>query len=144
MYSTASFTVLICSVSSSGISMPNCSSSASTSSTTARESALRSSVNEASGRTCSGPTSSCAQMISLTFASTSIVWLLVRGRVFLHQKAAVDAHDLSGHVAGRLRREEAHRLRHVLGLADASERDLLEQRLAVLSLHVRGGHVGLD
>src|SRR5262249_33427295 len=72
MYSMASFTVLICSVSSSGISIEKASSSAKTSCTTASESALRSSVNDASGLTCSGLTSSSAQMSSFTFCSTDM------------------------------------------------------------------------
>src|SRR5262245_53125089 len=123
----ASLTVLICSVSSSGISMAKASSRASTSSTTASESALRSSMNEASGLTFSGDTSSCAQMISRTLVSMfwfsmliGILLSLVRVR-FLDEQAAVDAQHLAGDIARLRRGQEAHCLGHVLWAADPPE-----------------------
>src|SRR5512141_1732627 len=70
MYSTASLTFWIFSASSSGISMPNASSKAITSSTVSRESAPRSSTKEASGFTSSACTPSCSTMMLLTFSST--------------------------------------------------------------------------
>ena len=72
MYVTASLTVRIFSVSSSGMSISNCSSNARTSSTMARESAPRSSMNEASSLMFALSTSSCWEMISLTFSAMSI------------------------------------------------------------------------
>src|SRR5438309_4506027 len=72
MYSTASLTRVIFSASSSGISMPNSSSKAITSSTVSSESAPRSSTNEASGVTSSSSTPSCSTMMLLTLSATAI------------------------------------------------------------------------
>src|SRR5829696_6188745 len=72
MYSTASFTRVIFSASSSGISIPNSSSKAMTSSTVSRESAPRSSTNDASGVTSSSSTPSCSTMMLLTLSATAI------------------------------------------------------------------------
>src|SRR3954470_4503749 len=72
MYSTASFTRVIFSASSSGISMPNSSSNAMTSSTVSSESAPRSSTNEASAVTSSSSTPSCSTMMLLTLSATAI------------------------------------------------------------------------
>src|SRR5260221_2953154 len=65
MYSTASPTVRIFSASSSEISIPNSSSRLMMSSTRSRESALRSSTNEASGFTSASSTPSCSTTIFL-------------------------------------------------------------------------------
>src|SRR5436309_2113531 len=72
MYSTASFTRVIFSASSSGISIPNSSSNAITSSTVSSESAPRSSTNDASGVTSSSSTPSCSTMMLFTFSATAI------------------------------------------------------------------------
>src|SRR3954464_161779 len=72
MYSTASFTRVIFSASSSGISMPNSSSKAMTSSTVSSESAPRSSTNDASGVTSSSSTPSCSTMMLFTLSATAI------------------------------------------------------------------------
>ena len=69
MYLMTSPTLWSFSASSSGTSTPNSSSKAITSSTVSRESAPRSSMNEAVGVTCSAFTPSCSTMISLTFSS---------------------------------------------------------------------------
>src|SRR5256885_3312149 len=67
---TASWTVLMCSASSSGISTSNSSSIAITSSTMSRESAPRSSMKADSALISSSPTPSCSAMMLLTLAST--------------------------------------------------------------------------
>src|SRR5262245_37169130 len=72
MYSTASLTRVIFSASSSGISMPNSSSNAITSSTVSSESAPKSSTNDASGVTSSSSTPSCSTMMLLTLSATAI------------------------------------------------------------------------
>src|SRR5262249_23625122 len=72
MYSTASFTRVIFSASSSGISIPNSSSNAITSSTVSSESAPKSSTNEASGVTSSSSTPSCSTMMLFTLSATAI------------------------------------------------------------------------
>src|SRR5207253_3773756 len=72
MYSTASLTRVIFSASSSGISMPNSSSNAITSSTVSSESAPRSSTNDASGVTSSSSTPSCSTMMLFTLSATAI------------------------------------------------------------------------
>src|SRR5262249_45994344 len=70
MYLMASLTVEIFSASSSGISSPNPSSSAMTNSTVSKESAPRSSMNDAVGVTSDSSTPSCSTMICLTLSST--------------------------------------------------------------------------
>src|SRR4030095_564023 len=136
----ASPTVLIFSVSSSGISILKASSSASTSSTIASESALRSSVNEALGTTFSAGTSSCSTMILMTLSSmlsaifspfcvARCVWeQLCPGDAAakLHQKPAVDSQHLPRHVCGPRPGQEGHGCGDVLGLADAGQGDLLQ------------------
>src|ERR1017187_2414957 len=72
MYSTASFTVLIFSASSSGISRSNASSNCITSSTTSSESAPRSSWKLAPGVTSASSTCNCSTMICFTFSSTAM------------------------------------------------------------------------
>src|SRR6266498_4579627 len=148
----ASPTVLIFSVSSSGISILNCSSSASTSSTTASESAFRSSENDASSLTLSGATSSCSMMIFLTFSSISSAMCLgpllsscygLAART-LHEKATVDAQDLPGDVPGRRPGQKRDRRSDVLGFSNAAERNRLEQLGAPRLGQLRRGHVGVD
>src|SRR5450631_3681519 len=72
MYSVASFTVLIFSASSSGISRSKASSNCITSSTTSSESAPRSSWKLAPGVTSASSTCNCSTMICLTFSSTAM------------------------------------------------------------------------
>src|SRR3954469_13676796 len=69
----ACWTVVIFSASSSGISISNSSSRAITSSTVSRESAPRSSTNEASFTTCSALTPNCSATIALTCCSTVLI-----------------------------------------------------------------------
>src|SRR5579871_2685021 len=69
----ASCTVRIFSASSSGISISKPSSNAMTSSTVSRESAPRSSTNEALGVTSPSSTPSCSTMICFTFSSTAAI-----------------------------------------------------------------------
>src|ERR1051325_3306027 len=86
-----------------------------TSSTVSNESAPRSLVNDASGVTCEASTPSLFMMISLTFASTSAIVVLlflvdalsvsVRGR--LQGQPAVDANHLACHVLRVGRGEKA-------------------------------------
>src|SRR5580692_4329517 len=71
MYSTASDTVRIFSASSSGISISKASSKAITSSTVSRESAPKSSTNEALLVTSASSTPSCSTIICFTFSSTA-------------------------------------------------------------------------
>src|SRR5690606_9929456 len=52
-----------------------------------------------------------------------------RGASTGHGEATRDAQDLSGHVGGRIAREEEHRPRQVVRLADAPERDGAGERL---------------
>src|SRR3954447_21746977 len=93
MYSTASFTRVIFSASSSGISIPNSSSNAITSSTVSSESAPRSSTNEASAVTSSSSTPSCSTMMLFTLSATAISppllvsgrWFVVGARLSCHQ-----------------------------------------------------------
>src|SRR5207249_5361984 len=76
MYSTASFTVVIFSASSSGTSMPKASSNAITNSTWSSESAPRSSTNDAVGVTSASSTPSCSTIICFTRSSTLAIRVL--------------------------------------------------------------------
>src|ERR1043166_9122230 len=83
-------TVCNFSASSSGTSTPNSSSKAITNSTMSSESAPKSSMNDASGVTCSGLTPSCSTMMSLTFSSIDLSaikfgWVAAQG--LLHARA---------------------------------------------------------
>src|SRR5271163_2927843 len=75
MYSTASFTVVIFSASSSGTSIPKASSNAMTNSTWSRESAPRSSTKCAVGVTSSSETPSCSTIICFTRSSVLAIQL---------------------------------------------------------------------
>src|SRR5260370_24859209 len=83
MYSTASFTVVIFSASSSGTSMPNASSNAITNSTWSRESAPRSSTNDAVGVTSASSTPSCSTIICFTRSSTLAIPIPPRSLIAL-------------------------------------------------------------
>src|SRR5215213_4943154 len=69
----ASLTVVIFSAASSGISTPNASSKAITSSTVSRLSAPRSSMKDASGVTLASSTPRCSTTIFLTFSAVSLI-----------------------------------------------------------------------
>src|SRR5512136_1898939 len=113
MYSTASFTRVIFSASSSGISMPNSSSKAITSSTVSSESAPRSSTNEASSVTFSGSTPSSLMMMSLTFDSMPSAISASRLSVLDHH-AAINHDHLSGDVPRGGAGQEADHAGHIL------------------------------
>src|ERR1700761_5808327 len=147
--------------------MLNSSSSAINSSTGSSESAPRSATKALSFATSASGTPSCSAMIFLTRASISLMTLLREvcvktggfylprtpdGRTGLaadaairsiHVHAAVDVQLRSGDVAGLARGQERHRLRDLLGLAEAAQRDLRQQR-GFLRLGQALGHVGLD
>src|SRR4051812_21290368 len=147
--------------------MLNSSSRAITSSTVSSESAPRSATKALSLATSASGTPSCSAMIFLTRASISLMTLLREvcvktggfylpgtsdGRTSLaaatairstHVHAAVDVQLGAGDVAGLARRQERHRLRDLLGLAEAVQRDLLQQR-GLLRLGQPLRHVGLD
>src|SRR5262245_29483222 len=98
------------------------SSSAITSSTMSSESAPRSSMKDACGLTSSSLTPSCSQMISFTFCSTfDPITLLLDVRTS-HVQAAVHAQDVPGHVAGRRRGQERHRVCDLLRTAHPAGR----------------------
>src|SRR5690606_5196675 len=138
----ASATVWSCSASSSGISMPNSSSNAMTSSTVSSESAPRSSTNDASGVTFSGSTPSSLMMISLTFASMlSDMMCLAVG--VLHDHAAIDHDHLAGNVTRARACKKPYDPGHVLCGPESSERDLAGQCLAYLRRQGRR-HLRLD
>src|SRR5262245_6426035 len=125
MYSTASLTRVIFSASSSGISMPNSSSNAMTSSTVSSESAPRSSTKEASGVTSSSSTPSCSTMMLFTLSATAIQSSRLPGpiRAGLHVHAAVDREYLSCNIRCLVRREEANRRRNVVRGSDPPQRN---------------------
>src|SRR3954466_9303381 len=136
MYSTASLTRVIFSASSSGISIPNSSSNAITSSTVSSESAPRSSTNDASGVTSSSSTPSCSTMMAFTFSATAIPCLLG-----VHP--AVHGQNVSCNIRRLVRGKKAHGVCHVRGAAQPPQRNL---RRPVPTRTVRQGpsHVGLD
>src|SRR5512141_3113605 len=151
-------TVVIFSASSSGISVPNSSSSAITSSTVSSESAPRSSTNEDSFLISASFTPSCSATIFLTRCSTLSIHLLlpceggVKKRPYstrrpcayavlhsIHEHAAIDVQRDARDVAGALGSEIGDGLR----AAEATERNAREQlRLLLLREHAR--HVGVD
>src|SRR5262245_44286464 len=155
MYSVASFTFVIFSASSSGISIPNSSSRAITSSTVSRLSAPRSSTKDASGVTSSSSTPSWSTMIFLTRSATGSItllrgvagspsrWLVPRPSAILHVEAAVHRRHLPGDVAGGVRQQEHHGPGDVSGRADAPHRNARGHGLPGLVAH-RRGHVRLD
>src|SRR5213594_273334 len=128
----ASPTVFSLSASSSGMSIPNSSSSAMTSSTMSSESAPRSSMNLASGVSCFDSTSSSFAMISFTRSSLNVATdftslLGVRTTAVSHHHPAVNGPHLTGHVGGARRSEERDDLGDLFGPAQTAERDLAEQ-----------------
>src|SRR6059058_1200007 len=160
-------TVVIFSASSSGISMPNSSSRAMTSSTVSRESAPRSATKAFSLVTWDSSTPSCSAMIFLTRASISLMGFPQRvviesailsraegpaglcpggwvdGRFSGHEHAAVDVDLLAGHVARLRRHQPGHRVCDVGGLAQVAQRDLAQQCFLLVFGECRR-HVGLD
>src|SRR5262245_56451027 len=139
---TTSWTLRIFSASSSEVSMPYPSSRALTSSTMSRESAPRSSMNEASGVTSSSLTPSCSQMISFTFCSTAVPISSSFARNS-HVQATVHMQHVPGDVGGVRRRQKFHCRRDVLGPPHAARRD--DTRVeTLLRLVDAGRHLGLD
>src|SRR4029450_6934501 len=136
MYSMASFTRVIFSASSSGISIPNSSSKAITSSTVSSESAPRSSPNEASGVTSSSSTPSCSTMMLFTLSATAIQPSNCRlsqsrpaidrrvGRPGLHVPAAVDGENLTRNIRCLVRGEETYRCGNIVRRAETFQGDL--------------------
>src|SRR5215213_1530988 len=159
MYSTASRTLLIFSASSSGISMPNSSSKAITSSTISRESAPRSSVKLASSVTSSSSTPNCSTMMLLTRSATAIVSLLLlrsragraRTAVLTQRRILVQTDDSSdvqaagyvqhvpGDVPGLFAGQVKHGPGHVVDGPEPLQRDRAGQVLA-RRLGQIGGH----
>src|SRR5580704_10704543 len=105
-------------------------------------------MNDASGRSCSGLTSSWLQMISLTLLSISWGDMLPRGvnspNRGLHQHAAVDSDDLPGNVGGLRPGEERDRVGDVVGRPDATEWNRLHELGPRRLGEVLGGHRGVD
>src|ERR1017187_4055957 len=161
MYLMTSPTLWSFSACSSGISLPNSSSSAITNSTVSSESAPRSSMTFASGVTWSAFTPNCSTIISLTrcsivfsdmICSSSIIFSVsmprfgrrqARNRKKLHRHSAIDRQHLAGDVARRRAGEEQDGVCHVLRLAQVAQRNLLQQPLARLGTDLRR-HGGLD
>src|SRR5687768_3901669 len=156
MYSTASFTRVIFSASSSGISRPNSSSNAMTSSTVSSESAPRSSTNDASGVTSSSSTPSCSTMMLFTLSATAIQTPPVGVGQVKSQRLPFDLSPANSHVHAavygeylpcNIRRliggEKAHSRRHIARRAETSKGN----RRCPVGLRLVGDrlrHVGLD
>src|SRR4051794_31512555 len=136
MYSIASLTRVIFSASSSGISMPNSSSKAITSSTVSSESAPRSSTKDASGVTSSSSTPSCSTMMLLTLSATAIHYLL-------HVHPAVDGENVSSNIRCLVRGKKAHRGGDV-GRRSRTPRRNLRGPVDLRLFRDGAGHVGLD
>src|SRR3990172_4779489 len=147
---SVSWTVLMFSASSSGISTSNSSSIAMTSSTMSSESAPRSSMKLEVILISSSETPSCSAMMPLTFVSTFVAVMMLlpcvgfrtAGHPRLHVHAAVDADDPSGHVRRLVARQPGHAIGDVLGSAETREWDRLGQlRLGGLRERLRHGRV---
>src|ERR1035437_3396954 len=161
MYLITSPTLWSFSACSSGISLPNSSSSAMTNSTVSSESAPRSSMNLASGVTWSAFTPNCSTMMSLTLCSIVFSAMMcsssniccvsmprferrqARNRKKLHRHAAIYRQHLARDVARRRAGEEQHGVGHVVRLAQVAQRNLLQEPLARLGTDL-GRHRGLD
>src|ERR1035437_2575870 len=161
MYLITSPTLWSFSACSSGISLPNSSSSAMTNSTGSRESAPRRSSDLASGVTWSAFTPNCSTIISLILCSIVLSTMVysssyfcsvsmprfrkrqARNRKKLHGHAAVNRQHLAGDVARRRAGEEQDGVGHVVRLAKAAEGNLFRECLARLGTEL-GRHGGLD
>src|ERR1019366_5719964 len=150
MYLITSPTLWSFSACSSGISLPNSSSSAMTNSTVSSESAPRSAMNLASGVAWSAFTPNCSTMMSLTLCSivfsamicsSSIIFSVsmprferrqARNRKKLHGHPAIYRQHLAGDVARRRAGQEQNGVGHVVRLAQVAQRNLLQQPLARL------------
>src|SRR5215471_8700704 len=145
IYSTASFTRVIFSASSSGISMPNSSSNAITSSTVSSESAPRSSTNDASGVTSSSSTPSCSTMMLFTLSFTATE---SSSAECLHVHPAVDGQNVPCNIRRLVGGKEADGRGHLVDGARPADRDL--RRPVDLRLfrdrarHLRLDHPGRD
>src|SRR5512136_2921359 len=131
-------TVVSFSAWSSGMSSPNSSSSAMTSSTVSRESAPRSSMKDASSVTCSSLMLSLSETIARTFLSSSSLSMVssfansLCGRRPSHVHAAVHTDHLARDVRGLLGEKEFYRRCHVFGKPEFLEGDEVEVGLADL------------
>src|SRR5206468_1325798 len=141
MYSTASLTRVIFSASSSGISIPNSSSNAITSSTVSSESAPRSSTNDASGVTSSSSTPSCSTMMLFTLSATATALLL-------HVHPAVDGQNVPSNIRCLVGSKKTRGGRHIVGRTTPTERNLgcpVDLRLlADRARHLRVDHARRD
>src|SRR5512139_274440 len=129
MYWMTSLTVLIFSASSSGISIPNSSSIFITSSTMSRESAPRSSMNDASLVTSFTSRSSCSATISRTLLSIDIPDPPFLFSIRSHVHPAVDADHLPRDVRGGVGGEKECQFRNFRRFRKTAERDLREEAL---------------
>src|SRR6478672_13456115 len=137
MYSTASLTRVIFSASSSGISMPNSSSNAITSSTVSSESAPRSSTNDASGVTSSSSTPNCSTIMLFTLSATATF------SSYLHVHPAVDGENLTSNIRRLVGRQETYSRGNVRRRPHSPQRNLRGPiRLRTLGDRLR--HVRLD
>src|SRR5690348_12363533 len=113
IYSIASRTVVIFSAASSGISTPNSSSNAMTSSTMSRLSAPRSSMKLASSVTLSGSTPRCSTTIFLTRSEVSLIVHLSLGAYHCHRPSRSHRQMASA----TARSDHRHAAVHMEGLA---------------------------
>src|SRR5438309_5546691 len=133
------------------MSMSNSFSNAMTSSTVSRLSAPRSSMKLASGVSLSRSTPSSSTMMSLTFSSSCFMSIAMMtlsggrggGGSRSHHHPAVDHQHLSRNVAGQVGGEKEDGAGDVRGLAQPSQRDVVEEVL----LRLRGDparQLGID
>src|SRR5512139_163604 len=148
MYWMTSLTVLIFSASSSGISIPNSSSIFITSSTMSRESAPRSSMNDASLVTSFTSRSSCSATISRTLLSIDIPDPPFLFSIRSHVHPAVDSDHLPRDVRGGVGGEKECQFGDFPRLREPAERDLGEEslldRLGQPRRHCRTDEPGRD
>src|SRR3989338_629913 len=137
---------MIFSASSSGISTPNSSSSAMTSSTVSRESAPRSSTKEAVSVPSSILTPSCSAIIARTRSwmdSAINVSSSFDVQSGLHGQAAVHHEDVPRDVPGGVADQKQRGLRDIPGFPEGSHRNQrLKPLLGLISQAI--GHLGLD
>src|SRR6476659_3893870 len=135
MYSIASLTRVIFSASSSGISMPNSSSNAITSSTVSSESAPRSSTNDASGVTSSSSTPNCSTIMLFTLSATATF------SSYLHVHPAVDGENLTSNIRRLVGRQKTYSRGNLRRRAHSPQRNL-RGPIRLRGLGDRRGHVG--
>src|ERR1017187_4198597 len=161
MYLITSPTLWSFSACSSGISLPNSSSSAMTNSTVSSESPPRSSMNLASGVTWSAFTPNCSTIMSLTLCSIVFSAMVYSGSNFcsvsmprfrnrqapnrkkLHGHPAINGQHLAGDVTRRRAGQKKDGVGHVVRLAEVPQRNLFQERFAGFGADL-GRHGGLD